>query len=166
MIQMHNGRLMSLEEALHWRRNLVVEGKRLVFTNGVFDLLHAGHVEYLSDARSRGDALLLGLNSDNSVRRLNKGPERPLNSQEDRALVLCGLRAVDAVVLFDDDTPLQLIQTLEPDVLAKGADYQVDEIVGAREVLARGGRIERIPLRPGRSTTSLVERIRNSLDKG
>ena len=162
MIHQSDSRVMTLEEACSWRKGLAKEGKRLVFSNGVFDLLHAGHVEYLEDARSRGDALLLGLNSDASVKRLNKGPERPLNCQEDRALILSSLRAVDAVVVFEEDTPLRLILALKPEVLAKGADYQVEEIVGAREVMAAGGRVERIPLRPGRSTSSLVERIRRS----
>lgn len=154
------GRPLSLEEALAWRRDLRLLGMDLVFTNGVFDLLHAGHAAYLAQARAQGDALLVGLNSDASVRGLGKGPERPLTPQEDRALVLLSLRSVDAVVLFDEVTPLELIRVLEPDVLAKGADYAIEDIVGAREVLARGGRVERIPLLPGRSTTTLVERLR------
>ena len=154
------GKALDMEEALAWRRDLRLLGMDLVFTNGVFDLLHAGHAAYLSMARAQGDALLVGLNSDVSVRGLGKGPERPLATQEDRALVLLALRSVDAVVLFDEATPLELILALEPDVLAKGADYALEEIVGAREVLARGGRVERIPLLPGRSTTALVERIR------
>ena len=115
---------------------------------------------YLAAARSLGDALLVGVNSDASVRRLGKGPERPLMSEADRAELLTALRCVDAVVLFDDDTPLELVRALRPDVLAKGADYRLEEIVGAREVLEAGGRVERIPLVEGRSTTNLLSRLR------
>lgn len=132
----------------------------VVFTNGVFDLLHRGHVEYLFAARALGDALVVGLNSDASVRRLGKGADRPVNPEEDRALVLAGLAAVDAVVLFEEDTPRALIAALLPDVLVKGSDYTVDEIAGAEEVRAAGGRVETIPLVPGRSTTSILERAR------
>ena len=132
----------------------------VVFTNGVFDLLHRGHVEYLFAARALGDALVVGLNSDASVRRLGKGGDRPVNPEEDRALVLAGLAAVDAVVLFEEDTPRALIEALLPDVLVKGSDYTVDEIAGAAEVRAAGGRVETIPLVPGRSTTSILERAR------
>lgn len=152
--------LLRLDEALQWREDLRLLGGRLVFTNGVFDLLHAGHTTYLADARALGDALVVGLNSDASVKRLGKGDERPLMPQEDRARVLLALRSVDAVVFFDEDTPLELLRALQPDVLAKGADYTVEQIVGASEVLATGGRVERIPLLPGRSTTALVERLR------
>lgn len=155
--------LLKLEEALSWREDLRLLGGRLVFTNGVFDLLHAGHTAYLADARALGDALVVGLNSDASVRRLGKGGERPLMHQEDRASVLLALRSVNAVVLFDEDTPLELIRALQPDVLAKGADYELGQIVGATEVLASGGRVERIPLLPGRSTTALVEKLRRQL---
>jgi len=158
--------LLSLEEACAWREDLGLLGGRLVFTNGVFDLLHAGHAAYLADARSHGDALLVGVNSDASARRLGKGAERPLMPQEDRAYLLLALRSVDAVVFFDEDTPLELVRALQPDVLAKGADYTVEQIVGAREVLAAGGRVERIPLLPGRSTTALVERLRRLLSGG
>lgn len=131
---------------------------RLVFTNGCFDLLHRGHVEYLTAARALGDALIVGLNSDASVRRL-KGPGRPLNTEADRAIVLAGLAAVDGVVVFDDDTPLALIRTLLPDVLVKGGDYVEDTVVGASEVRAAGGDVVIAPLVPGRSTTSLVHRL-------
>jgi len=157
-----SGRLMSLDEARAWREDLRLLGLSLVFTNGVFDLLHAGHARYLAAARSLGDALLVGVNSDASVRRLGKGPERPLMPEADRAELLTALRCVDVVVLFDGDTPLDLVQALQPDVLAKGADYRLEEIVGAREVLAAGGRVERIPLVEGRSTSNLVCRLRAS----
>lgn len=132
----------------------------VVFTNGVFDILHRGHVEYLFAARALGDALVVGLNTDESVRRLGKGADRPLNREEDRALVLAGLACVDAVTLFGEDTPHALITALVPDVLVKGGDYTIDTIVGADEVMAAGGRVEVIPLVPGRSTTSILERAR------
>lgn len=132
----------------------------VVFTNGVFDLLHRGHVEYLFAARALGDALVVGLNTDESVRRLGKGADRPINRQEDRALVLAGLACVDAVTFFGDDTPRDLVAALLPDVLVKGGDYTVETIVGAEEVRAAGGRVEVIPLVPGRSTTAILERAR------
>jgi rfaE bifunctional protein nucleotidyltransferase chain/domain len=160
------GRLMTLDEARAWREDLRLMGMALVFTNGVFDLLHAGHARYLAAARAQGDALVVGVNSDASVRGLGKGPERPLMPEQDRVELLLALRAVDAVVLFDEDTPLSLVRALEPEVLAKGADYRLEEIVGAREVLAAGGRVERIPLVAGRSTTNLVSRLRNAGDAG
>ena len=131
----------------------------LVFTNGVFDVLHKGHVAYLAKAAALGDTLIVGLNTDASVRRLGKGDGRPLNREQDRAFVLAGLESVDAVVLFDDDTPLALIAALQPDVLAKGADYALDQIVGADIVTARGGRVERVPLVEGYSTTGLIEKV-------
>ena len=151
------GKLHSRAEAVAWRRS--VPGA-VVFTNGVFDLLHPGHVELLESARAEGAALVVGVNSDASVRRLGKGAERPLAPQDARARVLAGLAAVDCVVLFDEDTPQLLIEALAPDVLVKGADYARDAIVGADWVEARGGRVVRIPLVPGFSTTSLVERLR------
>ena len=130
----------------------------VVFTNGCFDILHRGHVEYLDAARRLGDVLVVGLNSDASVRRL-KGPERPVNPLEDRALVLAGLAAVDVVTVFDEDTPHALISRLLPDVLVKGGDYRIETIVGAPEVIAAGGRVVVAPLVPGRSTTSLIARL-------
>ena len=133
-------------------------GERVVFTNGVFDLLHPGHVTYLEEARALGRRLVVGLNADASVRRL-KGPTRPLQSAEDRAVVLAGLRAVDLVVAFAEDTPLDLITALRPDVLVKGGDYTVETIVGAREVLAWGGEVRVLGFVPGKSTTALVARM-------
>ena len=144
-----------MSEASRWRKTLA---GRVVFTNGVFDLLHPGHVDVLVAARGLGDALIVGLNTDASVRRL-KGPDRPVRSEAERAYVLAALEAVDAVVLFDEDTPLDLVIALEPDVIAKGGDYTVDTIVGAREVKARGGDAVVIPLTPGQSTTSIIEKL-------
>jgi rfaE bifunctional protein nucleotidyltransferase chain/domain len=129
----------------------------VVFTNGCFDVLHRGHVEYLAAARSLGDVLVVGLNDDASVRRL-KGAPRPVNPEEDRALVLAALASVDAVTVFDEDTPRELIAALLPDVLIKGGDYTVDTIVGAEEVIAAGGRVVVAPLVPGRSTTAILQR--------
>jgi len=133
------------------------DGAKVVFTNGCFDLLHPGHVRYLAAARDRGDVLVVGVNSDRSVRTL-KGPGRPVQSEAARAEVLAALAAVDHVVVFDAPTPIDLILALEPDVLAKGADWAADEIVGADEVRSWGGRVARIPLVPGQSTTRLLER--------
>ena len=132
----------------------------MAFTNGVFDLLHAGHVALLEAARAAGDALVVGVNSDASVRRLGKGPERPLVAEAERARLLAALAAVDCVVLFDEDTPLTLIQQLRPDVLVKGADYAPEAIVGAKDVEGWGGRVVRVPLVEGKSTTDLVRKLR------
>lgn len=152
------GKVRPLVEAVAWRGG---QGQ-VVFTNGVFDLLHPGHVELLEAARREGDALVVGVNTDASVKRLGKGAERPVVGEAARARVLAGLAAVDCVVLFDDDTPLRLIQALEPDVLVKGADYGRDRIVGADWVEARGGRVVRVPVVTGFSTSALVERLRAS----
>jgi rfaE bifunctional protein nucleotidyltransferase chain/domain len=134
----------------------------VVFTNGVFDLLHAGHVDLLSGARSEGDRLVVGVNSDASVRRLGKGPERPVRGEVERAYVLAALEMVDAVVVFDQDTPLELVRLLRPDVIVKGGDYAPDRVVGAAEVTSGGGRVVIIPITPGHSTTSTIEKIRGS----
>jgi len=132
----------------------------VVFTNGVFDLLHTGHVALLEAARAEGDALVVGVNSDASARRLGKGPDRPVVGEAERARMLAALAAVDCVVLFDEDTPLALIQLLRPDVLVKGADYARDAIVGAKEVEGWGGRVVRVPLVQDKSTTKLLARLR------
>lgn len=134
----------------------------LVFTNGCFDVLHRGHVTYLAQARALGAALVLGVNSDASVRRLDKGDDRPINLQDDRMAVLAALAAVDLVVLFDEDTPLNLILTCKPDILVKGGDWTPDAIVGSREVLGWGGSVHSIPFLHERSTTELLKKIRLS----
>lgn len=131
----------------------------LVFTNGVFDVLHRGHVRCLEAARGLGDVLVVGVNSDASARRLGKGPGRPVNGEADRAEVVAALQSVDWVVLFDDDTPLRLIETIQPDVLVKGGDYSMQQVVGRELVEARGGRVVLVPFVPGVSTTAIVERI-------
>lgn len=152
-------KIMDWETAWQRRRQAKGQGWKLVFTNGVFDILHRGHVEYLQKARGLGDLLIVGLNSDASVKRI-KGPWRPVNPQEDRAVVLAALACVDGVVIFDEDTPLRLIEHLVPDVLVKGADWKVEDIVGAEVVLQNGGRVENIELVPGRSTTEIINKIR------
>jgi len=150
--------VLTTDEAARWRADLRARGQSVVFTNGVFDLLHAGHVDLLERARALGDALVVGLNTDASTRRL-KGERRPLLPEADRARVLAALAVVDAVVLFDEDTPAELVRRLEPDVLVKGADYAEEAIVGKDMVEARGGRVVRLPLVEGRSTSKIVEEI-------
>jgi rfaE bifunctional protein nucleotidyltransferase chain/domain len=147
---------MRLAEAIAWRAG--VRGT-VVFTNGVFDLVHPGHIEVLDASRREGAALIVGLNSDDSVRRL-KGPTRPVRSTAERALVVAGLEAVDCVVVFEEDTPIQLVTALTPDVIVKGGDYAPDTIVGADLVTARGGRVVVVPIVPGQSTTSIIEKLR------
>lgn len=154
-------RVVSWDEAARLREAARAAGRAVVFTNGCFDLLHRGHVDLLRFARERGDLLFVGLNSDDSVRRL-KGAGRPLAPAADRAAVLAALRAVDYVVEFDQDTPRELILRLLPDVLVKGADYREEEVVGADEVIRAGGRVELAPLTEGRSTTNLVRRLQDA----
>jgi rfaE bifunctional protein nucleotidyltransferase chain/domain len=151
------GKVRRLPEAVAWRSR---QTDPVVFTNGVFDLIHPGHVQLLEAARSEGGALVVGINSDASARRLGKGSDRPLMPEAARARVVAALASVDCVVLFEADTPLELIQSLAPDVLVKGADYPRASIVGGDWVEARGGRVVRVPLVTGFSTTSLVERLR------
>jgi len=154
-------KLMTLEEFLAMRRVLPA-GYRLVFTNGCFDLLHPGHVDLLARARALGDGLIVGLNSDASVKRIKKdakGAKRPLNSQAARAFVLAGLEAVDFVVIFDQDTPLELIRAVQPQVLIKGGDWGKESIVGREVVENAGGQVMSLPLLQGYSTTGLIERI-------
>lgn len=152
-------KILSTDEMLKERERLRVAGARLVFTNGVFDLLHVGHVRYLAQARSLGDALVVAINSDRSVREL-KGPERPVFEESERAEILAALRNVDYVVIFDDISPRSVIRRLLPDVLVKGGDYQIDEIHGREEVEAAGGKVISLPFVPGASTTTLLERMK------
>jgi rfaE bifunctional protein nucleotidyltransferase chain/domain len=142
------------QELMRWRKF----SKKVAFTNGCFDILHAGHIHSLMQAASFADVLIVGLNSDTSTKRL-KGDNRPVNNEQNRALLLASLVMVDAVVLFDEDTPFELITSVMPDVLVKGGDYTVDTIVGAKEVIANGGTVEIIPLVEGLSTTSLIQKI-------
>jgi D-beta-D-heptose 7-phosphate kinase/D-beta-D-heptose 1-phosphate adenosyltransferase len=151
-------KIMTWPAAGAWRRRL---GGRLVFTNGVFDLIHPGHVDVLVGARRRGDALLVGVNSDSSVRRL-KGPGRPLRNEAERSYVLAALESVDAVVIFEQDTPLELIRHVRPEVLVKGGDYTPETVVGARDVVGWGGEVAIIPLTPGQSTTSIISKLRGN----
>ncbi len=163
------GRLLRFESKIKTRAGLAAvlrrrraDGERIVFTNGCFDIMHYGHVSYLESAAEKGDVLVVGVNSDSSVRRL-KGPKRPLNRQEFRAGVLAGLASVDYVVIFDEDTPLELIKSLKPDVLVKGGDWKVRDIVGSKEVMVSGGKVFSIKFVPGFSTTSLIEKIAKSI---
>ncbi|PYR35089.1 MAG: D-glycero-beta-D-manno-heptose 1-phosphate adenylyltransferase [Acidobacteria bacterium] len=150
---------VTRDEAIAWVHGRRACGETIVFTNGVFDLLHPGHVRYLQRARALGDALIVGVNSDRSAR-ANKGPSRPITPDVERAEVLAALACVDAAVVFDEDTPWQLIAALEPDVLVKGADWADDAIVGRDIVEARGGRVVRVPVEAGHATTAIIERIR------
>jgi D-beta-D-heptose 7-phosphate kinase/D-beta-D-heptose 1-phosphate adenosyltransferase len=152
-------KILSTDEMLKERERLRVAGARLVFTNGVFDLLHVGHVRYLAEAQALGDALVVAINSDRSVREL-KGPDRPVFEEAERAEILAALRSVTYVVVFDDVSPRSLIGRLLPDVLVKGGDYQIDAIHGREEVEAAGGRVISLPFVPGASTTSLLERMK------
>lgn len=152
-------KIRAPREVARWQAELA---RPLVFTNGVFDLLHRGHVTYLAQARALGAALLVALNGDASARRLGKGTDRPLNPLEDRMALVAALEPVDAVTWFDDDSPLALIVGCAPEVLVKGGDWPVEKIVGAKEVLARGGKVVSIPFEHLRSTTALVERIRKA----
>jgi D-beta-D-heptose 7-phosphate kinase/D-beta-D-heptose 1-phosphate adenosyltransferase len=152
---------VTRSEAVELVRRSRGEGKKVVFTNGVFDILHPGHIRYLRDARALGDLLIVGLNSDRSVKALAKAPDRPINSENERAEVLGALASVDAVVIFDQETPHEIISALQPDVLVKGADWGENAIVGRDVVEARGGRVVRIKLAEGYSTTSLIDRIRS-----
>jgi rfaE bifunctional protein nucleotidyltransferase chain/domain len=153
--------MKSISEAVELATAFRRDGKRIVFTNGVFDILHPGHLRYLQYARSLGDILIVGLNSDASVRR-NKGPERPINPQEERAEILEALECLDLVVLFDDDTPAEIIRAIQPDILVKGADWAEDAIVGRDTVEARGGKVVRVPVEDGFSTTALIEKVKRS----
>ena len=152
-------RIFTADDAAELARRIQASGGTVVFTNGVFDLLHPGHIRYLQDARALGDALIVAVNSDRSVRAI-KGPARPINPEHERAELLLGLTCVDAAVIFDEDTPHAIISRIQPDVLVKGADWGPDNIVGRDVVEARGGRVVRIDLAPGFSTTSLIAKTR------
>ena len=154
-----HGRVTSRNEAATFAQSLQATGHTVVFTNGVFDLLHPGHVRYLEEARHLGDALIVGVNSDRSVRR-NKGEDRPVVPETERAELLAALRCVDVVVVFDEETPHAIVSALQPDVLVKGADWGPGNIVGRDVVEARGGRVVRVELAAGFSTTDLIRRTR------
>jgi rfaE bifunctional protein nucleotidyltransferase chain/domain len=157
-----SGKIVSIDELRRERGRLRAEGKRLVFTNGCFDILHVGHVRYLQNARELGDALLVAINSDRAVREL-KGAGRPIMNEEERAEMLAALSAVDYVTVFDDLSPRALISEVLPDVLVKGGDYQLDEIHGREETEAAGGRVLSLPFVEGASTSSIIERIRKAV---
>jgi rfaE bifunctional protein nucleotidyltransferase chain/domain len=152
--------VLTVDEAGRWAEEQRAAGRRVVFTNGVFDLLHPGHTRYLADARAHGDALVVAVNSDRSVRALAKGPDRPVTPEHERAELLAALAAVDAVVVFDEETPQHIVAAIQPDVLVKGADWAEDAIVGRDIVEGRGGRVVRVALARGYSTTAILDRIR------
>ncbi len=154
-------KILTQEEAVRRVAQWRLLSKKIVFTNGVFDILHQGHIFSLSQAAREGDMLIIGLNADASVKRL-KGDSRPVNNQESRALVLASLVMVDAVVLFEEDSPLELIKSLMPDVLVKGGDYTVEQIAGAKEVIANGGHVVINPILEGFSTTNIIQQISNN----
>jgi rfaE bifunctional protein nucleotidyltransferase chain/domain len=154
-------KLLTVDKAAAWVEQLRHQGKTVVFTNGVFDIIHPGHVRYLQDARREGDALVVGVNSDRSVKTI-KGSTRPINPETERAEVVAALSAVDAVVVFDEDDPQRIIDRLQPDVLAKGADWPADGIIGRETVEARGGRVVRIRLAEGYSTSAIIKKIQSS----
>lgn len=158
-------KIKILDELITIRERLRKENRKVVFTNGVFDILHRGHVEYLHKAKTYGDVLILGLNSDNSVR-IVKGPGRPLITQENRAVVLAGLASVDYVCIFDEETPLRIIQKLLPDVLVKGSDYGLGDIIGREVVESAGGKVLTIPLTPGLSTKDVIAKVKKLIKEG
>ena len=152
-------KIMTADELANQVKDWRSSGKKIVFTNGCFDVLHRGHIEYLAQASDMGDILIIGLNTDNSVKRL-KGESRPVNDQHARSLLLAALSFVDAVTLFDEDTPFNLIKTIMPDILVKGGDYKKEDIVGHDIVKANGGKVITIPLTEGYSTTGMIERMK------
>jgi D-beta-D-heptose 7-phosphate kinase/D-beta-D-heptose 1-phosphate adenosyltransferase len=152
--------MLTRTEAIEFVTRARGEGKKIVFTNGVFDILHPGHVRYLKDARSMGNILIVGVNSDRSARAQGKAPDRPINPEAERCEVVAALASVDAVVVFDEDTPHDIIEAIQPDILVKGADWSENEIVGRDIVEARGGRVVRIELAEGYSTTAILNRVR------
>ncbi len=159
-IEVLQSKIMDLEKAQKQVAAWRINDDRIVFTNGCFDLPHPGHVQYLAQARDLGNRLVVGLNSDASVKKL-KGPDRPVQNQNSRALILAGLATVDLIVIFDEDTPLNLIKAIQPDVLVKGGDWPTDQIVGADAVKANGGQVLSLPFTEGHSTSELIEKMRN-----
>lgn len=155
-----SGKMLSLPDLSATVNTWKAEGKKVVFTNGCFDLLHAGHITYLAEAAALGDVLVIGLNSDDSVRRL-KGAERPINNEITRSFLLSAMYFTAAVVLFHEDTPLNLIKAVLPDVLVKGGDYEIDSIVGAKETIANGGSVKVLSFLPDYSSTAIIDKIRN-----
>lgn len=154
-------KILSKESLLPKVQEWKAQGKKVVFTNGCFDILHPGHIAYLNEAASLGDKLVIGLNTDQSVKRL-KGEKRPINNEFSRSQMMAAMFFVDAVVFFDEETPLNLINTVEPDVLVKGGDYQIDTIVGAKESLERGAEVKVLSFLPGYSSTAIIEKIKDS----
>jgi D-beta-D-heptose 7-phosphate kinase/D-beta-D-heptose 1-phosphate adenosyltransferase len=151
-------RIFTMDEIRQETRRIRLKSKTIAFTNGVFDILHEGHISVLSEAAAFADVLIVGVNSDASVKKI-KGENRPVNNENSRALIMASLIMVDAVVIFDEETPIELIKTLKPDVLVKGGDYTLETIVGSKEVLDAGGRVEIIPIKEGFSTTGIIEKI-------
>ena len=159
-MQESSHKICSLTEATVRRASWKENNETVVFTNGCFDILHLGHVDYLEKARQAGTKMIVGVNADSSVRQL-KGPSRPVNNEYARARILASLQFVDMVIIFEEETPLQLINTLLPDVLIKGDDYSIETIVGAKEVIANGGKVTTIPLVPSYSTTNIIQKLKN-----
>jgi D-glycero-beta-D-manno-heptose 1-phosphate adenylyltransferase len=159
-MQPTESKILTLKEALNWRQQWKAQGEKVVFSNGCFDVLHLGHIDYLEKAKALGTKLLVALNTDASVKRL-KGPERPLNNEKARGRMMAALAFVDAVIFFEEDTPLEVISTLKPDVLVKGSDYLSGNIIGAEIVKSHGGEVLTIQLVEGYSTTGLIQKIRN-----
>jgi len=154
-------RIFNLDDLMHQVRRWRLHNKKIVFTNGVFDILHEGHIASLSEAASYGHVLIVGVNTDASVKRL-KGESRPVNNENSRALILASLVMTDAIILSDEDTPLDLIAAILPDVLVKGGDYTIDQIVGAKEVMANGGEVKIVPILEGFSTTSIIQKMKDT----
>lgn len=155
-------KIVTMDIAQAIVKNWQTQGEKVVFTNGCFDILHAGHVHYLEEAKQLGNKLVVGLNTDQSVQRLDKSPARPIQSQDSRAMVLAALESVSLVVLFDEDTPKELIETLNPNILVKGADYQIDQIVGGSHVIGNGGEVKTLEFLPGYSTSKIEQKILKS----
>ena len=158
-IQSIPDKIFTINALQHQIKRWRLHNKKIVFTNGVFDILHEGHIASLSEAASYGDILIVGVNTDSSVKRL-KGESRPINNEDSRTLILASLVITDAVILFEDDTPLNLITTILPDVLVKGGDYTIDQIVGAKEVISNGGEVKIVPILDGFSTTGIIEKMK------